>query len=105
MENKQENNRAWYVYTTDATTIEAILSRLNPRPSPFCSHWVEDIEHIGGRKFEVKMNLSKLNSCEQINELRNGHQNSHPSFRVYVQDNPGERIYRWPEDESLIRVN
>lgn len=104
MANQQENNCAWYVYATDANAIKIIFSELEPRPSPTRSYWVEDMEYVNGPKLEVRMSLIKLDSYEQLEELRNKRQDFRPPLRIYVQDNPGDKIYRWPEDGSLPKV-
>jgi len=103
MANQQENECVWYVYTTDANAIE-VFSKLKPRPGPARNYWVDDIEYVNGPKFEVMMNLIKLDSYEQLEELRNEHQEFRPPLRVYVQDHPGDKIHRWPEDRSLPKV-
>ena len=101
---KNKNTRAWYVYTTDVRTNRIIFSELDPTPDPCHGYWAEDLDHIHGRKMEVKINLVRLDSYEQIKLLRSSHKEINLYFHIFVQDSPGGKIYRWPFDKSLRKV-
>jgi len=99
---KKHSNRVWYVYSTDGGHTNGIIFReLNVSAEHDCT--VEDIDSAF-QKVQKTLNLARLNSYDEVKLLKRGRQNLRINFNIFVQDDPGGKIYRWPFDEGTNPV-
>ncbi len=101
MKNKH-SNRTWFIYSCDSHTNRAVFIELNCDTEFGCS--VQDIDHLG-QKVNKNLNLAKLNSYDEVQLLKRSKKQLGLKFKVFIQDDPGGKIYRWPFDEGLRTVS
>lgn len=95
---KKHSNRVWYVYPCDSHTNRSVFLELNADTEFGCS--VEDVDFLG-QKFNKNLNLARLNSYDEVQLLKRSKKQLNLKFKIFVQDDPGGKIYRWPFDNEL----
>lgn len=97
MKNKHEH-RIWYVYSCDGYTNRAVFLELNPIECVDVE--VEDLDK-DKQKVLKKLNLARLNSYDEVQLLNKSKKSLRLNFKVFIQDDPDGKVYRWPFDEGL----
>lgn len=95
---KQYSSRVWYVYPCDAHTNRSFFIELNSDLEFDCS--VEDIDGVG-QKINKILNLARLNSYDEIQFLKRSKKQLNLKFKIFAQDDPDGKIYRWPFDKEV----
>ena len=97
MKNKHEH-RILYVYSGNSHTNRIVFLELNRSDECF-DEIVEDIDY-SYQKVKRTLNLARLNSYEEVKLLKNSKKSQRLNFKIFVQDEPDGKIYRWPFDEG-----
>ena len=97
MKNKQ-SDRVWYVYSCDSHTNRTVFLELNVTAESDCS--VEDVDHLS-QKVQRNLNLARLHSYDEVQLLSRSRKSLGLKFKIFLQESPGGKIYRWPFDEDV----
>lgn len=100
MKNKH-SNRVWYVYSCDAHTNRIVFLELNPYESMEAT--VEDVDFIG-QKVNKTLNLAQLRSYDEVQLLKRSQKTLRIKFKIFIQDSPEGKIYRWPFDNEVSHL-
>jgi len=97
MKNKNKH-RIWYIYSENGHTNRYVFLELN-RTEEYFDEAVEDID-CSYQKVTRNLNLARLNSSEEVELLQKNKKSRNLDFKIFIQDDPGGKIYRWPLDEG-----
>ena len=99
---KKHDRRIWYVYSGNSFTNRIVFLELNRSDECF-DETIEDID-CAYQKVTRTLNLARLNSYEEVKLLKKSKKSQHLDFKIFVQDDPDGKIYRWPFDEGARPV-
>lgn len=95
---KNHSSRVWFVYSCDSHTNRSVFLELNANAESDCV--VEDID-FQGQKTRKNLNLAQLHSYDEVQLLKRSKKQLSLKFKIFIQDDPGGKIYRWPFDEGI----
>lgn len=95
---KKNEFRIWYLYPEDAPTNKRIAIDFNPTERYDVE--VEDI--VDGKKVVRKLSfMFQLNSYLEVQDINKRKKSAGLEYKIFVQDDPGDVICRWPHDFGL----
>ena len=87
----------WFVHPCDGETRHYVVVDLNL--SNFFDEVVEDIDNLHQKRNE-NLELFKLHSHDEVQLLNENKLSLRLNLKIFVQDDPDGKIYRWPFDEG-----
>jgi hypothetical protein len=97
------STRIWYVFSCNKHTKRFVSIELNRTDDKFGVN-VEDVDSKY-QKVSRTLDLASLNSDDEVKYLREKRVSQKLAFKIFVQDEPDEKIYRWPRDEGARPVS